>query len=163
MYYVLGLLEVVERCLEGIEDVANPNDVGHAVDDVLHLVENAADVHLDHDGLLDLDADQLLVDLLDDLFVQNDIDDLQDLVHDDTLDFPGQPDDVFLFLYDDFDAADVNLVLLALDDNVDLDVDQFVDVSTVGLDVDLLFCQPVDVLEEDVYLHSHNRCRSASC
>ena len=32
---VLVLPEVVERCLEGIEDVANLSDVEHVVDDVL--------------------------------------------------------------------------------------------------------------------------------
>ena len=54
---VLMLLEVVERCLEGTEDVANPNDVEHAVDDVLCFVEDVVDVHLVHDGLLSIAED----------------------------------------------------------------------------------------------------------
>ena len=43
---VLAPLEVVGRCLEGLEDVANPNDVEHAVYDVLLVLEDALDVHL---------------------------------------------------------------------------------------------------------------------
>ena len=56
---VLALLEVVGRCLGGIEDVANPNDVEHAVWDVLLAFDDALDVHL-------VDVHHLLVfDLLD--------------------------------------------------------------------------------------------------
>ena len=43
---VLVLLEVVGRCLAGLEDVANPNDVEHAAYDVLLVFEDALDVHL---------------------------------------------------------------------------------------------------------------------
>ena len=54
-------LEVVGRCLEGIEDVANPNHVERAVDDVLCMVEDVVDVHLVHDGLLNLDVAKMLM------------------------------------------------------------------------------------------------------
>ena len=57
MMGVLVPLEVVGRCLEGIEDVANPNDVELAFDDVLCSIEDVVDVHLVHDGLLNLDVD----------------------------------------------------------------------------------------------------------
>ena len=69
------LLEVDERCLEGTEDVTNPNDVEHAVDDVLHSVDGVADVHLVHDALLNFDVDLSLDDFLDDLLVLDAADD----------------------------------------------------------------------------------------
>ena len=157
-----GWLEVVGRCLEGIEDVANPSDVEHAVDDVLHSVEDVVDVHLVHDNLLNFDVGLSLGDLLDDFLVLDAADELQDLVHDDILDFPGQPDDARLFLYDDVYAVDASLVLLTLDGYVLLDADHAGDVSVVGLDVDLLFCQVVDALDY-AHLQSHCRCQSANC
>ena len=77
---VLVLLEVFGRCLEGLQDVANPNDVEHAVYDVLLVFEDALDVHLVDvhyllvldllDGLLALDVElRLDDDLLDDALV----------------------------------------------------------------------------------------------
>ena len=160
---VLMLLEVVERCLEGIEDVANPSDVEHAVDDVLHSVEDVVDVHLVHDDLLNFDVGLSLADLLDDLLVLDAVGELQGLVHDDILDFLGQPDDALLFLYDDVYDVDASLVLLTLEGYVLLDADHAVDVSVVCLDVDLLFCQVVDALDDDAHLHFHCRCQSANC
>ena len=62
-----GLLEVVERCLEGTEEVTNPNDVEYAVDDVHHSFDGVVDVHLVHDALLNFDVGLLLDVYLDDL------------------------------------------------------------------------------------------------
>ena len=154
--------EVVVRC-QSIEDVANPNYVEHAVDDVLCVVEDVVDVHLVHDGLLNLDVDFSLGDLLDDFLVLDAGDELQDLVHGDVFDCPGQPDDVLFFLCDDVDAVDVSLVLLTLDGYDPLDAAHLVDVSIVDLDVDLLFYHVVDALADDAYQHSHCRSQSASC
>ena len=152
------LLEVAERCLEGTEDVANPNDVEHAVDDLFHVVDAVVDVHLVHDAVLSFDVDLSLDDLLECL-VLDAADELQDEVFDDILDLPGQHD-ALLFLYDDVDAVDVSLlVLLTLDGYIALDDGHFADVCIVGLDADLLFYQVVDVLDEDAPLHSHCRCQ----
>ena len=123
---VLVLLEVVGRCLEGTEDVTNPNDVEHAVCDVLLVFENALDVHLVDvhrllvldllDDRLALDVELLLVDdLLDDPLVLDAADAIHDLVNDDVLHSLGQLDAVLLFLYDDVDVLDVDLVLSFLD------------------------------------------------
>ena len=79
------------------------------------MVEDVVDVHLVHDGLLNLDVDLSFDDLLDDFPVLDAVAELQDLAHGDVLDYPGQPDDVFLFLCDDVDAVNVRLVLLTLD------------------------------------------------
>ena len=40
------LLVEVERCLEGTEEVTNPNDVGHYVDDDHHSFDGVMNVHL---------------------------------------------------------------------------------------------------------------------
>ena len=78
MMDVLRLLEVVGRCLEGIEGVANPNDVEHVVCDVFLVFEDALDVHL-------VDVHRLLVlDLLDELLAL----DVELLLVDDLLDDP---------------------------------------------------------------------------
>ena len=61
------LLEVVERCLEGTEEVTNPNDVEYAVDDVHHSFDGVVVVHLVHDALLNFDVGLLLDVSLDDL------------------------------------------------------------------------------------------------
>ena len=94
---VLVFLEVVGRCLEGLEDVANPNDVEHAVYGVLLVFEDALDVHLVDvhyllvldllDDLLALDVELLLDDdFLDDPLVLDGADAFHDLVYDDVLD-----------------------------------------------------------------------------
>ena len=149
------LLEVVERCLEGTEDVANPSDVEHAVDNVLQSTDDVVDVHLVHDALLNFDFDLSLDDLLDHFLALDAADELQDQVHDDILDLPGQPNDALLFLYDNVYVFDVSLVLLTLDGYVALDAGHLADVST-------LFYQVVDVLDGDAHLHSHCRCLSVS-
>ena len=91
------LLEVVEGCLEGTEDVANPSDVEHVVDDVLHSVNGVVDVHLVHDALLNFDVDLSLDDFLDDFLVLDAADELQVRVQDDIPGLPGQYD-ALLFL-----------------------------------------------------------------
>ena len=50
-----GLLVEVERCLEGTEEVTNPNDVGDCVDDDHHSFDGDVDVDLVLDALLSLD------------------------------------------------------------------------------------------------------------
>ena len=162
MLDVQVLLAVVERCREGTEEVANPNDVEHVVDDVLHSIDNVVDLHLVQDALLNFDVDLSLDDFLDGFLVLDAADELQDLVLDDNLDLLGQHD-VFLFLYDDVYIADVNLVLLTLDDLLTLDADHLADVSIVGHDGDLLFYQVVDVLDDDEQFHSCCRCQSPNC
>ena len=61
-----GLLAVVERCLGGTEEVANPSDVEYVVDDVNHSFDGVVDVHLVHDVLLNFDVELFLDDFLDD-------------------------------------------------------------------------------------------------
>ena len=157
------LLEVVERCLEGKEDVANPSDVEHAVDDVLHSDDDIVDVHLVHDVLLKFDVDLSLDDFLDDFLVLDAADELQDQVLDDILDLPGQYD-ALLSLYDDVYAVDASLVLLTLDVYVALGADHLADVSTVGHDVDLLVYQVVDIPDDDdAHFYSRCRCQFPNC
>ena len=147
-----GLLGVVERCLEGTEDVANSNDVECAVDDVHHSFDGVVDVHLVHVALLNFDVGLSLDGYLDDLLVLDAVDELQHLVLD--------QHDVFCLLYDDIYVddvyvVDVRLVLLNLDDLVVLDDgDLVVDHSVV-----LSLCCDVDVLDDD---YSHSRCRHQS-
>ena len=50
-----GLLVVVERCLEGTEEITNPNDAGHYVDDDYHSFDGDVNVHLVLDAPLSLD------------------------------------------------------------------------------------------------------------
>ena len=142
------LLEVVVRCPEGKEDVANPNDVEYVVDDVHHSFDGDVDRNLVHDALLNFDVVLLLDDSLDDLLVLDAADELQNLILDDHLDLPGQHD-VFLFLYDDVYVVDVSLVLLTLDDLVTPDADHLADVSMVGHDVDLFLYHVVDGLDDE--------------
>ena len=47
----------------------------------------------------------------------------------------------------------MRLALLTPDDYVALDADSLVDVSIVGHDVDLLFYQVVNVVDDDVHSH----------
>ena len=101
-----GLLEVVERCLEGTEEVTNPNDVEYAVDDVHHSFDGVVDVHLVHDALLNFDVELLLDVYLDGLLGLGAMDKLQSPILDDCLDLPGQQD-VFYLLYDDVYVDDV--------------------------------------------------------
>ena len=63
-----GLLVEVERCLEGTEEVANPNDVGHYVDDDYHSFDGDVNVHLVLDAPLSLDERLFL-----DVFGQRDV------------------------------------------------------------------------------------------
>ena len=74
---VLVLLQLVGRCLEALEDEANPKDVEYAVYNVLLVFEDVLDVYF-------VDLHYLLVlDLLDDLLaldVELFVDD--DLLHD---------------------------------------------------------------------------------
>ena len=69
---VQGHLVVVERCLEGTEEVTNPSDVEYAVDDVHHSSNGVVHVYLVHDVLLSLDVGLLLDVYLDEfLFLMN--------------------------------------------------------------------------------------------
>ena len=161
---VQGLLGVVERCLEGTEEVANPNDVEYAVDDVYHSFDGVVDVHLVHDALLNFDVRLLIDGYLEDLLVLDTVDELQPPTPDDRLDLPGQHDVFFLFLgdvdvQDVVDVVDVRLVLLTLDDLALLDDgDLVVDHSAA-----LFLCHDVHVLGDDDYSHSHCRCQSPDC
>ena len=159
---VQGLLEVIERCLEGTREGTNPNDVEYAVDDVHHSFDGVVDVHLVHDALLNFDVGLLLDGYLDNLLVLDAVE-LQSPFLDDQLDLPGRHD-VFYFLYDDtyvddVHAVDVKLVLLILDGLVFLDDDGnlIVDHSTVTF-----LCHDVDVLDDD-RSHSHSRRQSPDC
>ena len=82
----------MERCLGGLEDVANANAVEHAVYDVLLVFQDVLDAHLVDvryllaldlllDDLLDLVGELFFVvdDLLDDLLVLDAADVLHDL------------------------------------------------------------------------------------
>ena len=134
-----GLLVEVERCLESTEEVTNPNDVGHYVDDDYHSFDGDVNVHLVLDALLSLD-ERLLVDVyLDDLFGL-DVK-FQSLTLDDFLAFLGQQDVCYLLHVDIFEddvlVVDVDVVLLVLD---------------VGVaDVVLLLYHDVEVVEDDDY------------
>ena len=85
-----GLLVEVERCLEGTEEVTNPNDVGHYVDDDHHSFDDDVDVHLVPDALLSLDERLFLDVYLDDLFGLDE--DLRSPILDEFLDVFGQRD-----------------------------------------------------------------------
>ena len=132
-----GLLVEVGRCLEGTEEVTNPNDVGHYVDDDYHSFDGDVNVHLVLDAPLSLD-ERLFLDVYpDDLFG---LDEFQSPTLDDCLDLPGQQDVCYLLyvdvFVDDIYVVDVELVLLALDD--------------IGVaDVVLLLYHNVDVVEDD--------------
>ena len=117
-----GLLVEVERCLEGTEEVTNPNDVGHYVDDDYHSFDGDVDVGLVLDALLSLDERLFLDVYLDDLLGLG-ADELQSPTLDD-----------YLYL-DDVYVVDVELVLLALDVEV--------------FDVVLLLYHDADVVEND--------------
>ena len=78
-----GLLVEVERCLEGTEEVTNPNDVGHYVDDDHHSSDGDVEVDLVPDALLSLDERLFLDVYLDDLLG---LDELQSPTLDDYLD-----------------------------------------------------------------------------
>ena len=115
---VQGLLVEVERCLEGTEEVTNPDNVGHYVDDDYHSFDGGVNVHLVLDAPLSLDERLFLDIYLDDLLGLG-IDKLQSPILDDYLDLLGQQDVCYL-LYcdvsvDDIYVVDVELVLLALD------------------------------------------------
>ena len=147
---------VVERCLEGTEEVTNPNDVEYVVDDVHHSSDGVVNVHLVHDVLLILDVGSFLDVYLDDLLGLDD--ELQPPVLDDCLDFAGQHDALYL-LYDDISIddvciVDVKFVLLILDDLALLDDGASVVIHNVVLS---LF-RDVDVLDND-----DCRCQSPSC
>ena len=153
---VQELLVVVERCLEGTEEVTNPSDVEYVVDDVHHSSDGVVNVHLVHDVLLSLDVGLFLDVYLDDLLGLDD--ELQPPVLDDCLDFTGQHDAVYL-LYDDnyiddVCMVDVKLVLLILDDVALLDDDASVVIHKIVLSL----YHDVDVLDND-----DCRCQSPSC
>ena len=128
---VQELLVVVERCLEGTEEVTNPNDVGYYVDDDHHsfdgivkmllvydvfqgLDEEVDDVSLDE--LLGLDDEVQSPLLADFLPVQKDE---YYLLHIDVLVDADYVDDAILvvLLLDDFESFDV--VLFLYQDNND--------------------------------------------
>ena len=148
------LLGVAEKCLESIEDVTNPSDVEHVVGDVFLVVEGILDEYplvLDLlDDLLALDVELLLAELLGDSFVLEAVDELYDLVHDDSLDHLGQPDVGLLFLYDGADVLDVDLVLSILGDV------HFLNVYLGDLDVDALVYLLVDVIADVLNLQPQN-------
>ena len=54
---VQELLVVVERCLEGTEEVTNPNDVGYYVDDDHHSFDGVVKMLLVCDALSNLDEE----------------------------------------------------------------------------------------------------------
>ena len=153
---VLVRLEAVRRCLEGLEDVANPNDVECAVYDVLSVFEDALDVHLVNvhclsdvdllDDLLALDVELFVDDdLLGDPLVLGAADVLHglvvcaDLVYDDALHDPVILDVLLLFSDAGHDVLEMDLVLLILDGcDALLDVDHLIDVSLGDPDVDLV-------------------------
>ena len=153
---VQGLLVVVERCLEGTEEVTNPSDVEQCVDDVHHSSDGVVDVLLVHDVLLSLDVG-LLLDVYLDEFLG--LDELQSPIPDDCLDPLGQQDVLYL-LYDDISIddvciVDVKLVLLILDDLALLDDGA----SVVNHNVVLFLFHDVDILDDDCS-HSYCRCQS---
>ena len=158
---VQGLLAAVERCLEGTEEVTNPNDVDHCVDDDHHSSDEVVDVHLVHDALLSLDVGLFLDVYLDNLFALDD--EFQPPILDDCLDLPGQHDALYLLyddtFVDDVYVVDVKLVLLTLDDLVFLDDGD----SVVDHNVVLFLYHDVDVLDDDDYSHSYCRCQSPAC
>ena len=86
-----GLLVEVERCLEGTEEVTNPNDVGDCVDYDHHSFDGGMDVDLVLDALLSLDEGLFLDVYLDDL-LGLDADELQSPTLDDCLGFLGRRD-----------------------------------------------------------------------
>ena len=58
----------VGRCLEGTEEITNPNDVGYHVDDDHHSFDGDVNVHLVLDAPLSPDERLFLDVYLDDLF-----------------------------------------------------------------------------------------------
>ena len=54
---VQELLVIVEGCLEGTEEVTNPNDVGYYVDDDHHSFDGVVKMLLVYDVLSDLDEE----------------------------------------------------------------------------------------------------------
>ena len=131
-----GLLVEVERCLESTEEVTNPNDVGHYVDDDYHSFDGDVNVHLVLDAPLSLDERLFLDVYLDDLFGLDVV--FQPPTLDDFLDFLGQQDVWYLLHVDVFDddvyIVEVDVVLPALD---------------VGVaDVVLLLYNDVEVVED---------------
>ena len=84
------LLVEVGRCLEGTEEVTNPNDVGRYVDDEYHSFDGDVDVHLVLDAPLSLDERLFLDVYLDDLFGLDE--ELRSPILDDFLDVFGQRD-----------------------------------------------------------------------
>ena len=132
-----GLLVEVERCLESTEEVTNPNDVGHYVDDDYHSFDGDVNVHLVLDAPLSLDERLFLDVYLDDLFGLDE--EFQSPTLDDFLDFLGQQDVCYLLhvdvFADDVYVVEVDVVLPALD---------------VGVaDVVLLLYHDVEVVEDD--------------
>ena len=122
---VQELLVVVERCLEGTEEVTNPDDVGYYVDDDHHSFDGVMNMPLVYDALSnhdeevdDVSLDELLglddevqSPLLDDfLLVQQDEYSL--LCVDVLVDIDDVDDTVLVqLLLDGFDSFDVVLVL----------------------------------------------------
>ena len=137
------LLVEVERCLEGIEEVTNPNDVGHYVDDDYHSFDGDVNVHLVLDAPLSLDERLFLDVYLDDLFGLDE--ELRSPILDDSLDVFGQRDVCYLFHVDVF-ADDVYVV------EVDVVLPALLPVLDVGVaDVVLLLYHDVEVVEDDDY------------
>ena len=134
-----GLLVEVERCLEGTEEVTNPNDVVHCVDDDYHSLDGDVNVHLVLDAPLSLDERLFLDVYLDDLFGRDE--EFQSPTLDDCLDLLGQQE-VSYFLHvdvfaDDVYVVEVDVVLLAPDE--------------IGVaDVVLLLYHDVEVVEDNV-------------
>ena len=95
------------RCLEGTEEVTNPDGVGHYVDDEYHSFDGDVKMNLVLDALLNLDEGLLIDVYLDDLFELNE--DLRSPILDEVLDVFDQMDEGYLFLVDVF-ADDVYVV-----------------------------------------------------
>ena len=136
-----GLLVVVERCLEGTEEVTNPKDAGHYDDDHYHSFDGDVNVHLVLDALLSLDERLFLDVYLDDLFGLGD--EFQSPTLDDGFDLLGQQDVCYLLHVDIFadgvHVVEVDVVLPALLPALDVGV----------ADVVLLLYHDVEVVEDD--------------
>ena len=137
------LLVGVERCLEGIEEVTNPNAVGYDVDDDHHSFDGDVKMNLVLDALLSLDEGLLIDVYLDDLFGLDE--DLRSPVLDNFLDVSDQMDEGYLCLVDvfadDVYVVEVGIVLPVLLPVLDVEV----------ADVVLLLYHDGEVVEDDDY------------
>ena len=137
------LLVEVERCLEGIEEVTNPNAVGYYVDDDHHSFDGDVKMNLVLDALSSLDEGLLIDGYLDDLFGLD-----EDL---------RSPDlDNFLDVFDQMDEGYLCLVDVFADDVYVVEVEVVLPVLLPVLDVEVagvvpLLCHHGEVVEDDDY------------